>query len=115
MPRCLANTSLPPSLPLYLPPSLPLSCLLSSMVAVFVFHHQRCVLLFAEAFSKLLYVSYSSTIICVLFSPQVTNTLKGAIATGVLPHLLFYGPPGTGKTSTVLALARTLYGPDTYK
>ncbi|CAM9378186.1 unnamed protein product, partial [Laminaria digitata] len=45
----------------------------------------------------------------------VTNTLKGAIATGVLPHLLFYGPPGTGKTSTVLALARTLYGPDTYK
>ena len=47
--------------------------------------------------------------------PQVTNTLKGAIATGVLPHLLFYGPPGTGKTSTVLALARTLFGPDTYK
>lgn len=46
---------------------------------------------------------------------EVTNTLKGAIATGVLPHLLFYGPPGTGKTSTVLALARTLYGPDTYK
>lgn len=27
-----------------------------------------------------------------------------------LPHLLFYGPPGTGKTSTVLALARSLYG-----
>eukprot|EP00127_Corallochytrium_limacisporum_P004377 Clim_evm11s159 gene=Clim_evmTU11s159 len=28
-----------------------------------------------------------------------------------LPHLLFYGPPGTGKTSTVLAMARDLYGP----
>jgi DNA polymerase III delta prime subunit len=27
-----------------------------------------------------------------------------------LPHLLFYGPPGTGKTSTVLALAKQLYG-----
>jgi replication factor C subunit 2/4 len=27
-----------------------------------------------------------------------------------LPHLLFYGPPGTGKTSTILALARQLYG-----
>ncbi|CAA0809961.1 Replication factor C subunit 5 [Striga hermonthica] len=27
-----------------------------------------------------------------------------------LPHLLLYGPPGTGKTSTVLALARKLYG-----
>lgn len=46
---------------------------------------------------------------------EVVNTLKGAIETGVLPHLLFYGPPGTGKTSTVLALARTLFGPDTYK
>ncbi|TPX59145.1 hypothetical protein PhCBS80983_g02674 [Powellomyces hirtus] len=29
-----------------------------------------------------------------------------------LPHLLFYGPPGTGKTSTILALAKELYGPD---
>lgn len=27
-----------------------------------------------------------------------------------LPHLLFYGPPGTGKTSTILALARQIYG-----
>ena len=29
--------------------------------------------------------------------------------------MLFYGPPGTGKTSTVLALAKTLYGPDLFK
>ncbi|CAO3673371.1 unnamed protein product [Umbelopsis vinacea] len=29
----------------------------------------------------------------------------------ILPHLLFYGPPGTGKTSTILALARELFGP----
>src|SRR2546421_212225 len=28
-----------------------------------------------------------------------------------LPHLLFYGPPGTGKTSTILAIARQMYGP----
>lgn len=27
-----------------------------------------------------------------------------------MPHLLLYGPPGTGKTSTILALARKLYG-----
>jgi replication factor C subunit 3/5 len=27
-----------------------------------------------------------------------------------LPHLLLYGPPGTGKTSTILALARRIYG-----
>jgi replication factor C subunit 2/4 len=29
-----------------------------------------------------------------------------------IPHLLFYGPPGTGKTSTILAVARDLYGPE---
>ncbi|CDJ63447.1 activator 1 36 kDa, putative [Eimeria necatrix] len=29
---------------------------------------------------------------------------------GQLPHLLFHGPPGTGKTSTILAVARQLYG-----
>lgn len=32
-----------------------------------------------------------------------------------LPHMLFYGPPGTGKTSTILALARELYGPQAIK
>lgn len=29
--------------------------------------------------------------------------------------MLFYGPPGTGKTSTVLALAKQLFGPDLFK
>ena len=29
--------------------------------------------------------------------------------------MLFYGPPGTGKTSTVLALAKQLYGPELIK
>lgn len=29
--------------------------------------------------------------------------------------MLFYGPPGTGKTSTILALARQLFGPDLFK
>lgn len=29
---------------------------------------------------------------------------------GRLPHLLFYGPPGTGKTSTILAVAKQIYG-----
>lgn len=32
-----------------------------------------------------------------------------------LPHMLFYGPPGTGKTSTILALAKELYGPEMIK
>jgi replication factor C subunit 2/4 len=35
-----------------------------------------------------------------------------ALATHQLPHMLFYGPPGTGKTSTILALAKQLYGPE---
>jgi len=29
--------------------------------------------------------------------------------------MLFYGPPGTGKTSTILALARELFGPDHFR
>lgn len=29
--------------------------------------------------------------------------------------MLFYGPPGTGKTSTILALAKELYGPELLK
>jgi replication factor C subunit 3/5 len=32
------------------------------------------------------------------------------IAGNQLPHMLFYGPPGTGKTSTVLCVARKIYG-----
>lgn len=29
--------------------------------------------------------------------------------------MLFYGPPGTGKTSTILALAKELFGPELYR
>jgi len=32
------------------------------------------------------------------------------VESGKLPHLLFYGPPGTGKTTTILALARKMFG-----
>jgi replication factor C subunit 3/5 len=42
------------------------------------------------------------------------NTIIKLIDVGRLPHLLFYGPPGTGKTSTILAIARRLFG-DKYK
>ncbi|WWC96824.1 hypothetical protein V866_003699 [Kwoniella sp. B9012] len=41
--------------------------------------------------------------------------LRKALASTNLPHMLFYGPPGTGKTSTILALARQLYGPDLFR
>ncbi|KAI6114862.1 P-loop containing nucleoside triphosphate hydrolase protein [Pisolithus croceorrhizus] len=42
---------------------------------------------------------------------DITTTIENFIAKNRLPHLLFYGPPGTGKTSTILAVARRIYGP----
>lgn len=41
---------------------------------------------------------------------EVVTTVRKFVKEGQLPHLLFYGPPGTGKTSTVVALAREIYG-----
>lgn len=46
---------------------------------------------------------------------EVVRTLTNTLETGNLPHLLFYGPPGTGKTSTALAIAHQLFGPELYK
>ncbi|KAJ3188825.1 Replication factor C (RF-C) subunit [Gaertneriomyces sp. JEL0708] len=42
---------------------------------------------------------------------DIISTISRFIQENRLPHLLFYGPPGTGKTSTILAMARRLYGP----
>lgn len=42
---------------------------------------------------------------------DITSTIERFIDEDRLPHLLLYGPPGTGKTSTILACARKLYGP----
>ncbi|EXJ76543.1 replication factor C subunit 3/5 [Cladophialophora psammophila CBS 110553] len=42
---------------------------------------------------------------------DILATINRFIEHNRLPHLLFYGPPGTGKTSTILALARQIYGP----
>jgi replication factor C subunit 2/4 len=42
---------------------------------------------------------------------EIVATLRNAVNTNRLPHLLFYGPPGTGKTSVALALCRTLWHP----
>ena len=38
------------------------------------------------------------------------SAVKKLLQKNNLPHLLFYGPPGTGKTSTILAIARQVYG-----
>ncbi|TFK29692.1 DNA replication factor [Coprinopsis marcescibilis] len=43
---------------------------------------------------------------------DITSTIERFIEKNRLPHLLFYGPPGTGKTSTILAVARRIYGAD---
>ena len=41
---------------------------------------------------------------------NVIDSLKNGIKTKNIPHLVFYGGPGCGKTSTILALAKELFG-----
>ena len=41
---------------------------------------------------------------------QNIETIKKLLKKGALPHLLFHGSPGTGKTSTIMALAKEIYG-----
>ncbi|EEB07101.1 DNA replication factor C complex subunit Rfc3 [Schizosaccharomyces japonicus yFS275] len=43
---------------------------------------------------------------------DIIATLEKFISTNRVPHMLFYGPPGTGKTSTILACANRIYGPN---
>ncbi|TLD10692.1 hypothetical protein PgNI_06499 [Pyricularia grisea] len=43
---------------------------------------------------------------------DILATINKFVDANRLPHLLLYGPPGTGKTSTILALARRIYGAD---
>ncbi|KAL7416008.1 activator 1 41 kda subunit [Mrakia frigida] len=46
---------------------------------------------------------------------NVVAVLQKTLSSTNLPHMLFYGPPGTGKTSTILALARQMFGPDAFR
>ena len=41
---------------------------------------------------------------------NIIQSLKNGIQTKNIPHLIFYGGSGCGKTSTILALARELFG-----
>jgi replication factor C subunit 2/4 len=45
---------------------------------------------------------------------ETIEILSKTIKSNNLPHLLFYGVPGSGKTSTILAMAKDLFG-DLYK
>lgn len=51
----------------------------------------------------------------IVHQTELMKTLTNAIKTGNLPHLLFHGSPGTGKTTTILALAYELFGPEKYR
>jgi len=41
---------------------------------------------------------------------HIINTLKSVLITKNIPHLIFFGPSGCGKTSTILALAKEIFG-----
>jgi replication factor C subunit 3/5 len=43
---------------------------------------------------------------------EIVSTLNKLIDSKKLPHLLFHGPPGTGKTSTIVAAAKKMFGPN---
>lgn len=62
-----------------------------------------------------LFVSRPTKIDEISHQVEVVSALRQSVQTGQLPHLLMYGPPGTGKTSTVLALAKELFGADFYR
>ena len=46
---------------------------------------------------------------------NVVNSLRSALITKNLPHLIFFGPSGCGKTSTILALSKELFGTEHYQ
>uniref|UniRef100_A0A7S1GSB5 AAA+ ATPase domain-containing protein n=1 Tax=Hemiselmis andersenii TaxID=464988 RepID=A0A7S1GSB5_HEMAN len=41
---------------------------------------------------------------------DIMATLDRFVDSNKLPHLLLYGPPGTGKTSSILAMAKRIFG-----
>ncbi len=46
----------------------------------------------------------------ICYQDDVKKVLKNFVNNKNIPHLLFFGPSGCGKTSTILSLARDLFG-----
>jgi len=46
---------------------------------------------------------------------NIIERLKAYVKTKNVPHLIFAGPAGTGKTTSALALAREVFGEETWK
>jgi replication factor C subunit 2/4 len=46
----------------------------------------------------------------ICFQEDIKIGLKNFIKNKNIPHLLFFGPSGTGKTSTIIALAKEIFG-----
>jgi len=51
----------------------------------------------------------------VVGQPAIIERLQAYVKTKTVPHLIFAGPAGTGKTTSALALAKELFGKDTWK
>lgn len=43
---------------------------------------------------------------------EIISVLLKLISNNKMMHMIFYGPPGTGKTTTILACAKQIYGPN---
>ena len=46
---------------------------------------------------------------------DIMERLKAYVKTKTVPHMIFAGPAGVGKTTSVLALAREVFGEETWK
>ena len=48
----------------------------------------------------------------VAYQDELVRVLTNTLVISNCPHMLFCGPPGTSKTTTALAIAHQLFGPE---